>query len=1210
MKKSFLRLALFVNTAIVSSLAAGAWEVNEVFTNSDGTLQFVELYNPSNGGENIDTLLLTSTDSLANDQTFQFLGDTPSPTGGRTLLLATSIFQSQSGVVPDYIIPDDFLDFSGGSLDLFGVDTLTYGPLDIDGVLSTDGSGNSGQFATPTSYNGATGLPPQLTLASLNLQAGLQACLNDTGLTYTYEVFDLSCRNRSISDLTGIDQIQNLSSIDLGNNDGEGNWNSVSDISPLSVRAPLLRLDVGRNNVSDFSQLNFFGPQLAFFFADYNPATDYAPIYARTDLQGLGMSGNWGFDPSLLAGHVGLVEVRLADLGISDLSFLAGKTQLNSLDATSNRISDISVLTGLINLQYLNLGANRIIDITALQNLPLQGYLGLWGNRITSAAALSGQVGLDSIDISTNRLNDVTAFAGLTQLTYLGVSRNPLLSDISPLASLTSLTGLDLSDTGVSNLSAVVPMVGLQSLYLSNTVIDSASGQLTKVPASVNDLQVSPESRPTVGFLALSTVAVDLDAGPATVYVDFGFNPGTGGADANGVCINLIGPSGGNFGGCANPMDTSQIEILINPEAERGEWLLAIDVSDPNGNYLYNAGMLSLFGWDNLITFTGTGPGDSIRPELNTLMLSTTIVDVTAGAQIIDFAYNASDDSGSLGFIEVQLNTPNYSESLSRSFGPAPSTGVVRHLLAEVNSRGTWNITFQARDRGGNALWLNERELAIRRIPTSIDVQPSGSPAAGILIGDAPVSDLFLQSCLDGSGVTFLHELTSLNCDNYDSNNPGVVSLTGIGQFYNLQDVSFHGGSIIDASPLANLPLLASINLNQNQVSDVSWVGGLATQLRGLSIADNPVADLFPLNALVNLTAFNAQGLSIATSVLAGMPYLQQLSLGDSYVDADMANLTSLPLTSLDICGSPITSIDFLASFPNLNGLRICNSLVSDISVLSSLPVQYVTLHDNRIEDISALSGKALKGGLHLANNRISDISALAGLTQINDLYLYGNEIADISPLAGLTQLVYLDISNNLITDISALAGFTSLQTLELFGNGVFELTALSGMSALGFVNIDDNLVTAADVAEVAKIPVAATYAIASGDRPAITSFALDVVTVDMDSGDVRLNGSAVFGASPNGVLIDSFCIDFISPTSGSVYGGCSGGGASSADFSITLDSEVETGLWQARINACDANGQCYNYTGGLVNGFGAQGTLAVTGTDGGDSFAPALVDL
>ena len=50
---------------------------------------------------------------------------------------------------------------------------------------------------------------------------------------------------------------------------------------------------------------------------------------------------------------------------------------------------------------------------------------------------------------------------------------------------------------------------------------------------------------------------------------------------------------------------------------------------------------------------------------------------------------------------------------------------------------------------------------------------------------------------------------------------------------------------------------------------------------------------------------------------------------------------------------------------------------------------------------------------LDLADNRISDISALSGLNELYWLFLSDNNISDITPLKSLSRLDCLDIIDN-----------------------------------------------------------------------------------------------------------------------------------------------------------------------------------------------------
>ena len=97
--------------------------------------------------------------------------------------------------------------------------------------------------------------------------------------------------------------------------------------------------------------------------------------------------------------------------------------------------------------------------------------------RAAIAAAL-GKAGGASITVAEmktlNRLwarrsgiSDLTGLASATSLTYLHLSYNNI-TDISPLAGLTNLESLDLSGNGITDISPLVGLTSLESLLLGS----------------------------------------------------------------------------------------------------------------------------------------------------------------------------------------------------------------------------------------------------------------------------------------------------------------------------------------------------------------------------------------------------------------------------------------------------------------------------------------------------------------------------------------------------------------------------------------------------------------------------------------------------------------------------------------------------------------------------------------------------------------------
>jgi len=145
--------------------AAGAgihtWDVKEVFTNSDGTIQFVELFDAGAGGTevNVGNGSLTST---LHPTGFAFgQGTVTPPTNGKRYLVATADFAALPGApVPDVIIPANrtpFFSTTGTTTITFSSgDSLVFSNPPTNGIDSFDENAGVGPNS-PTNYAGNSG---------------------------------------------------------------------------------------------------------------------------------------------------------------------------------------------------------------------------------------------------------------------------------------------------------------------------------------------------------------------------------------------------------------------------------------------------------------------------------------------------------------------------------------------------------------------------------------------------------------------------------------------------------------------------------------------------------------------------------------------------------------------------------------------------------------------------------------------------------------------------------------------------------------------------------------------------------------------------------------------------------------------------------------------------------------------------------------------
>ena len=105
----------------------------------------------------------------------------------------------------------------------------------------------------------------------------------------------------------------------------------------------------------------------------------------------------------------------------------------------------------------------------AITNVDMAALTTLHASRqkIQDLTGLEFATKLTDLDLRDNRITDLSPLAALTSLEYLNISENPLShSDLTPIAGLTNLVFLDIYETGISDLSALAGLTNLISLTL------------------------------------------------------------------------------------------------------------------------------------------------------------------------------------------------------------------------------------------------------------------------------------------------------------------------------------------------------------------------------------------------------------------------------------------------------------------------------------------------------------------------------------------------------------------------------------------------------------------------------------------------------------------------------------------------------------------------------------------------------------------------
>ncbi|MBX7104874.1 MAG: PEP-CTERM sorting domain-containing protein [Gemmataceae bacterium] len=163
--RSFGRLLAIATVAWLGSgfasparAAFHLWNIAEVYSNSSGTLQFIE-FSTSFGSQQFVSGQSITVDNVGGTLTNMFTIPThlPADSANRRFLVGTAGIQAAGGPAPDYIIPNGFLFTGGGSINFFGTNSGPYPALPVDGTMSLNWLGGTFPTNTPTNFAGLTG---------------------------------------------------------------------------------------------------------------------------------------------------------------------------------------------------------------------------------------------------------------------------------------------------------------------------------------------------------------------------------------------------------------------------------------------------------------------------------------------------------------------------------------------------------------------------------------------------------------------------------------------------------------------------------------------------------------------------------------------------------------------------------------------------------------------------------------------------------------------------------------------------------------------------------------------------------------------------------------------------------------------------------------------------------------------------------------------
>ena len=257
---------------------------------------------------------------------------------------------------------------------------------------------------------------------------------------------------------------------------------------------------------------------------------------------------------------------------------------------------------------------------------------------------------------------------------------------------------------------------------------------------------------------------------------------------------------------------------------------------------------------------------------------------------------------------------------------------------------------------------------------------------------------------------------------NLDASSRGIVNLTGLDQWEDLEFLNLGSNDIVDLSPLSGLVKLENLVLGTNDFSDVSPLAALVNLTR-LSIDRSSVVDIGSLNALVNLRFLDITSNQVSDiSVVSNYILLEEFFCGDNPINGGLDPLAGLvELFKLHAWSCGVTDISALQNLTKLDDLQLANNPperfpgIVDLDALAGLPVIRVINLSNQWhfgEDLCALAANPGLGAgdeLSLDHNVLYLAPGSPDQTCIDQITAKGVTVS----VDNQRQIAELEITNN-----------------------------------------------------------------------------------------------------------------------------------------------------------------------------------------------------
>ena len=752
---------------------------------------------------------------------------------------------------------------------------------------------------------------------------------------------------------------------------------------------------------------------------------------------------------------------------------------LTRLEARNANISDLTGLEFATNLKDLELGYGQV------------GNEWRNSNTVSDLSPLASLTQLTSLDLPDNNISDVSVLANLTNLESLSLAGNPV-SDILPLTGLTQLTRLNLSHTSIANISALAGLTNLTDLRLEWSKILDLSPLVANTGFGSGDY-VYVQGNP-LGYLSLQTHIPTLRSRGVTIDLEDTADLNTG--EPHTVRLIYFLPNDRPYRPdvvqlmkdrilqvqtfFAEQMEAHGYEnktFRVETDASGEPLVHRVDGQYPDNHYSDY--------WESIV-WNEIGGVFNRYTNIYFIVADTINTNVGSGSRLGKNAGTAVMDSD-VGFTGT-------AHELGHAFGLWHDFRDGSYLMSYGPGSYDRLSACHAEFLAVHPYFNPDTPIEEGPPPTIDFISPHTYPADSksipiqLKVSD---SDGLHQAILHLGPPDIRNIITVKSCRGLGGKKEAVVQFDydGVIPFNHNPSYSISTSLL---NPLVHPIFAEAVDMNGNVsekffflFSDIYQpLSNISSDTLSKISGDNqqglpnaPLSQPFVIEVRA-ANGFTFGGIAVRFAVTTGGGTLSRQHTTTDGNGRASSTLTLGPHWETNAVEVSAAGIEGVVTFTAIADAEAAVAVdIPDPNLRAAIETALSKAESDPITRLEI--GTMTHFEARDAN--ISDLTGLEHATNLQSLELgYGkvgnsNAVKDLSPLADLTQLTSLDLAGNSISDISAVTGLTNLTWLHFWGNSISDISPVVGLTNLIDLYLGDN-----NISDIS--PLVANTGLGSGD--------------------------------------------------------------------------------------------------------------------------------